>query len=68
MIYRSGSSFAALTEMAFGGYFVLATAVAVHFHQWGSLPFIALFGFGYCYVLALLTAMHGTAVGRIRCN
>ena len=62
-IYRSGSSFAALTEMAFAGYFVIATGVAFYSHQWGSLPFIALFGFGYSYV-ALLTAVHGTSWGR----
>jgi cellulose synthase/poly-beta-1,6-N-acetylglucosamine synthase-like glycosyltransferase len=59
-IYRSGNSFAALTELAFAAYFVIATGVAYSVRQWGSLPFIALFGFGYTYV-AFLTAMHGTS-------
>jgi len=48
--------------LAFAGYFVIATGVAYLAHQWGSLPFIALFCFGYTYV-ALLTAMHGTSWG-----
>jgi cellulose synthase/poly-beta-1,6-N-acetylglucosamine synthase-like glycosyltransferase len=59
-IYRSGNSFACFTELAFAGYFMIATGVAVSSRQWGSLPFIALFCFGYSYV-ALLTAMHGTS-------
>jgi cellulose synthase/poly-beta-1,6-N-acetylglucosamine synthase-like glycosyltransferase len=59
LIYRTGNPFAALTEFAFAGYFVIATGVAFHAHQWGSLPFIALFCFGYTYV-AFLTALHGT--------
>jgi len=63
MDYRSGSSFAALTELVFACYFLVATGVAYSSRQWGSLPFIALFCFGYTYV-ALLTAMHGTSWGR----
>jgi cellulose synthase/poly-beta-1,6-N-acetylglucosamine synthase-like glycosyltransferase len=62
MIYRSGNSFAALTELAFAAYFVIATGVAYQSQQWSALPFIALFGFGYLYV-AFLTAMHGTSWG-----
>jgi cellulose synthase/poly-beta-1,6-N-acetylglucosamine synthase-like glycosyltransferase len=57
-IYRSGNSLAGLTELVFAAYFLIATGVAFHAHQWTSLPFIALFCFGYSYV-ALLTAMHG---------
>jgi cellulose synthase/poly-beta-1,6-N-acetylglucosamine synthase-like glycosyltransferase len=57
-IYRSGSSFAGLAELAFAAYFLLATGVAIHGQHWSSLPFIGLFGFGFSYV-ALLTAMHG---------
>jgi cellulose synthase/poly-beta-1,6-N-acetylglucosamine synthase-like glycosyltransferase len=62
--YRSGSSFAALTELAFAGYLLIATGVAYSAGQWGSLPFIALFCFGYMYV-AFLTAVHGTSWGRV---
>ncbi len=63
-IYRSGNSFAAVTEMGFAAYFLIATGVAWRSQQWSSLPFIALFGFGYLYV-AFLTAMHGTSWGSI---
>ena len=59
-IYRSGNSLAFLVEGFFACYFLVATGVAFRLHQWGSLPFIALFCFGYSYV-ALLTAMHAAS-------
>lgn len=59
-IYRGGNPLAALIEMAFALYFVVALTAAYVMKQWLSLPFIALFGFGYAYV-AFLTAMHGLA-------
>ena len=48
-----------LFEMAFAAYFLLALLAAYDLKQWISLPFIALFGFGYAYV-AILTAAHST--------
>ena len=63
-LYRGGSAFAGLAEFAFACYFAIATGIAAGARQWGSLPFILLFGFGYAYV-ALLTAMHGTSWGRV---
>jgi cellulose synthase/poly-beta-1,6-N-acetylglucosamine synthase-like glycosyltransferase len=57
-VYRAGSPIAALAEIAFAVYFTVALTVAVDMKQWISLPFLALFGFGYAYV-AFLTAMHG---------
>lgn len=57
-IYRGGNPLAAFIEMAFAIYFLGAFTVAYSLKQWVSLPFIALFGFGYAYV-AFLTAMHG---------
>ena len=59
-VYRGGNPLAALIEMAFALYFVVALTAAFIMRQWISLPFIALFGFGYAYV-AFLTAMHGLA-------
>ncbi len=63
-LYRNGSSLAGLIELAFACYFILATVIAYTSQQWASLPFIALFCFGYSYV-ALLTAMHGTTWSRV---
>ena len=57
-LYRGGNPLAALIEMAFALYFIVALSAAFILKQWVSLPFIALFGFGYAYV-AFLTAMHG---------
>jgi cellulose synthase/poly-beta-1,6-N-acetylglucosamine synthase-like glycosyltransferase len=62
--YRSGSSFAAFMELAFAGYLLVALGMAYSARQWGSLPFIVLFCFGYTYV-AFLTAVHGTSLGRL---
>jgi len=52
-----GKFIRAVTEVAFAGYFLVATGVACSARQWASLPFIAL-SVRYTYV-ALLTAMHG---------
>jgi cellulose synthase/poly-beta-1,6-N-acetylglucosamine synthase-like glycosyltransferase len=57
-LYRTGHPFAALVETAFALYFALALNLAIQTRQWISIPFLALFGFGYAYV-AFLTAMHG---------
>ena len=55
--YRTGRPAAALLEMAFALYFLGAVIVAYELRQWISLPFIALFGFGFAYV-AFLTVAH----------
>jgi cellulose synthase/poly-beta-1,6-N-acetylglucosamine synthase-like glycosyltransferase len=55
--YRTGRPTAALLEVAFALYFLAAIVVAYELKQWISLPFIALFGFGFSYV-AFLTAAH----------
>jgi len=59
-IYRGGNPLAAWVEIAFALYFLAAFNIAYSLKLWASLPFIALFGFGYGYV-AFLTAMHGLA-------
>jgi hypothetical protein len=59
-IYRGGNPLTALIEMAFALYFIAALTAAYIMKQWMSVPFIALFGFGYAYV-AFLTAMHAFA-------
>jgi len=55
--YRSGRPIAALLEVVFALYFLAAIVAAYVLKQWVSLPFIALFGFGFAYV-AFLTAAH----------
>src|SRR5262249_50960797 len=62
--YRTGNSYAAVIELAFASYLLIATGVAFRSHQWLSLPFIAFFCFGYAYV-AFLTAIHGTSWRRM---
>jgi hypothetical protein len=59
-LYRSGNSLGGILEILFAGYFLVAAGVAWQTHQWESVPFIALFGFGYFYV-ALLSVIHGTS-------
>lgn len=56
--YRSRKRFSGLIELAFAVYFVFALYAAYDLGHWFSLPFIALFAFGYGYV-AFLTAIHG---------
>jgi len=55
--YRTGRPTAALFEFLFAVYFLAAAFAAYQLKQWISLPFIALFGFGFAYV-AFLTAAH----------
>ena len=55
--YRTGRPTAALLEVGFTLYFLAAIIIAYELKQWLSLPFIALFGFGFAYV-AFLTAAH----------
>jgi hypothetical protein len=57
-VYRSGNPLAALVETAFAVYFLVALSIAYALKEWISVPFLALFGFGYAYV-AFLTALHG---------
>jgi cellulose synthase/poly-beta-1,6-N-acetylglucosamine synthase-like glycosyltransferase len=61
-IYRSGNSISSIIEMCFSWYFFIAFAAAYNAGAWASLPFIALFWFGYTYV-AMLTALHGVNSG-----
>jgi cellulose synthase/poly-beta-1,6-N-acetylglucosamine synthase-like glycosyltransferase len=56
--YRNDSLKAGWLEMIFAVYFVGAFWVALTMAQWISLPFIALFGFGFAYV-AFLSLAHG---------
>lgn len=58
--YRSANHYAGLIEFGFALYFIAAFYAAFVLHQWISLPFIALFAFGYGYV-SFLTAAHGLA-------
>lgn len=58
--YRSGGRLAGLIESVFAVYFAAALWAAYSLRQWVSLPFMALFAFGYAYV-AFLTAIHGLA-------
>jgi cellulose synthase/poly-beta-1,6-N-acetylglucosamine synthase-like glycosyltransferase len=57
--YRSRNPLAAFVEVAFAVYFLGAVIAAYVLKQWVSLPFIALFGFGFAYV-AFLTVSHST--------
>jgi cellulose synthase/poly-beta-1,6-N-acetylglucosamine synthase-like glycosyltransferase len=54
--YRSGRPIAGVLEMAFAVYFLAALHAAYDTRQWISLPFIALFAFGFVYVAFLTTA------------
>lgn len=58
--YRSGNSKSGWLEAGFALYFGFAVTSAIRMNQWGSLPFIALFAFGYGYV-AFLTMSHRLA-------
>ena len=58
--YRTGKPCAALVEIGFAVYFLVAVVVAYDLKQWFSLPFIAMFGFGFAYV-AFLTAAQSTS-------
>jgi hypothetical protein len=58
--YRSRNPLAAFVEVVFAVYFLGAVIAAVELKQWVSLPFIALFGFGFAYV-AFLTVSHSTS-------
>lgn len=42
-----------LLEISFAIYFLLALSYAVHMELWGTLPFLALFFFGYAYMGAM---------------
>lgn len=55
--YRTGNPWAAAFEFAFAFYFAGALVAAIAMKHWISVPFIALFAYGYGYV-AFLTAMH----------
>jgi cellulose synthase/poly-beta-1,6-N-acetylglucosamine synthase-like glycosyltransferase len=55
--YRSRNPLAAFVEVAFAVYFLGAVFAAYELKQWVSLPFIALFAFGFSYV-AFLTVSH----------
>jgi len=61
--YRSRNPTAGLIEFFFAVYFGAALYFAYDLKQWISLPFIALFAYGYGYV-AFLTAMHGVSSWR----
>lgn len=58
--YRSSHPLSALFEVGFAAYFLSAIYAAYMLKQWISLPFIAMFGFGFVYV-AVLTAAHSTS-------
>jgi hypothetical protein len=58
--YRSTSLKAGWVELLFTAYFVGAFWLALVMNQWISLPFIAMFGFGFAYV-AFLSLAHGVA-------
>ncbi len=58
--YRSRNPLAAFVEVAFAVYFLGAVIAAYVLKQWVTLPFIALFGFGFAYV-AFLTVSHSTS-------
>ena len=58
--YRSRNPMAAIVEVAFAVYFLGALVAAYALKQWASLPFFALFGFGFAYV-AFLTVSHSTS-------
>lgn len=56
--YRTNSLKAGWIELLFAIYFIGAFDAAMQLAQWISLPFIALFGFGFAYV-AFLSLAHG---------
>src|SRR5262249_5957465 len=56
-LYRTQNPWAALAELGFAIYFLAAVVTAFRLKQWISLPFLAMFGFGFAYV-ALVTAAH----------
>jgi len=51
--YLTSSRKSGWLELVFAVYFVGAFTLAIQLEQWVSLPFIALFGFGYVYVAFL---------------
>jgi cellulose synthase/poly-beta-1,6-N-acetylglucosamine synthase-like glycosyltransferase len=58
--YRTNNPLVAVAEIGFALYFLVAVVAAFELKQWFSLPFIAMFGFGFAYV-AFLTAAHSTS-------
>ncbi|MGV3661611.1 MAG: glycosyl transferase family 2, partial [Prosthecobacter sp.] len=48
--YKAGKSIALWLEVAITGYFTWMIALAAHRGQWGSIPFLCLFLFGFGYV------------------
>jgi len=51
--YRRRHGLLPLLEISFAIYFLLAFIYAVHMELWGTLPFLALFFFGYAYMGAM---------------
>src|SRR5437588_2008040 len=59
--YRRKRGLLPLLELSFAVYFLLAMLYAVHMSLWGTLPFLALFLFGYGYMgtMSLLQTASG---------
>src|SRR5205807_301717 len=59
--YRRKRGLLPLLELSFAIYFLLAMLYAVHMSLWGTLPFLALFLFGYGYMgtMSLLQTASG---------
>jgi cellulose synthase/poly-beta-1,6-N-acetylglucosamine synthase-like glycosyltransferase len=59
--YKRKRGWLPLLELSFAVYFLLAMLYAVHMALWGTLPFLALFFFGYGYigVMSLLQTATG---------
>ncbi len=56
-----------LLELAFAVYFLLAVVYAVHMALWGTIPFLALFLFGYAYMgtMSLLQSAGGRRLQQV---
>lgn len=63
--YRRRRGILPLLELSFAVYFLLAVAYAAHMGLWGTIPFLALFLFGYAY-MGTMSLLQTASGGRLQ--
>jgi hypothetical protein len=63
--YKRKHGWLPLLELSFAAYFCCAVAYAVHMHLFGTIPFLALFLFGYGYI-GTMSLLQTSSVKRLQ--